>query len=153
MASDLRIDALESEMRVLVTMDLGKLWDRYLGEFLGEWERLNRQGLGADAVAAEMDAFLEALSDKPMQDLARTGSSVSYNQGRSAEILTAGDDGRAEFVVRSEILDSKTCEACANLDSMIVEVGTPGYFEFLPPAKCLGGDRCRGFYVAIGKAA
>jgi hypothetical protein len=56
--------------------------------------------------------------------------------------------------LRSEILDSNTCEACANLDSAVFEVGTPDFHTYMPPAQCLGGDRCRGFYVAIsGRAA
>ena len=52
---------------------------------------------------------------------------------------------------RSEILDIKTCAVCVNLDSMVVAVGSPDFNEFMPPAKCLGQDRCRGFYVPVSE--
>ncbi len=149
MALERHIAQLGEQSEILATMDVGKLWDRMLGEFLGEWERLNRQGLSADAMDRAMVGFMDDLSDKPIADLARQSSSVAYNQGRAAEILSAHVDRGVEFVVRSEILDSATCEACANLDSAVIEVGTPDFDEYMPPAKCEGGRNCRCFYVAI----
>jgi len=74
---------------------------------------------------------------------------VAYNQGRAAEIKTAKEEGKARFVLRSEILDENTCSECMKWDGAIFEVGTPAFDEYMPPAQCLGGDRCRGFYVAI----
>lgn len=145
------VQAFEEQVEILATMDVGKLWDRVLGAFLAEWERLHRQQLSAEEMGRAMQAFLDGLSDRrDVEDLARTGSSVSYNQGRGAAISSAAASGEpVEFVVRSEVLDSNTCEACANLDSAVFDVGTSDYYEYMPPAKCLGGDRCRGFYVAM----
>ncbi len=146
--------ALASQVEVVATMDIGVMWDRYLGEFLGKWTQLERQGVTEAAMEAEMLSFMEGLSDKPVVDLGRQSSSVVYNQGRAAEQLSAFASGAAEFVVRSEILDSATCEVCANLDSSVWEIDSPDYHEYMPPAKCLGGDRCRGFYVTVaGEAA
>ncbi len=144
------IAAFEAEVEILATLDVGTLWDRMLGEFLGEWGRLERQGLSSAEMAGEMRGFMDGLSPKQLEDLARTSAGVSYNQGRSAEILSAHVQGLTQFVVRSEVLDAKTCEVCAQLDGSVFEIGTRDYEEFLPPAKCLGGDRCRGFYVAVG---
>ncbi len=143
------IAAFDAEVEILATLDVGAMWDRMLGEFLNEWARLERQGLTEAQLAAEMKGFMEGLSPKPVEDLARTSAGVSYNQGRAAEILSAAVEGLTEFVVRSEILDSRTCEVCARLDGSVFEVDSPDFHEFLPPAKCLGGDRCRGFYVAV----
>jgi hypothetical protein len=137
------------QVEVLATMDVGAMWDRYLGEFLGEWERLNRLGLPEAEVERSMQAFMDELSSKPLDDLARQSSSVSYNAGRSDEILRTFNEGEATFVVRSEILDNNTCPTCADLDGAVIEIGTPEYDLFLPPAHCDGGDRCRGFYVMI----
>ncbi len=81
----------------------------------------------------------------------RTSSTVAYNQGRGAEIATAGLDGRAQFVVRSEVLDTRTCRSCANLDGTVVPINSPEYAQFMPPAMCEGGDRCRGFYIAVSE--
>jgi hypothetical protein len=147
---DRHVRAFEEQAEVLATMDIGQMWDRMLGEFLGEWERLNRQGLPDAELERELRAFMDGLSDKPTADLARKSSSVAYNQGRSASTLGAAEQGSAQFAVRSEVLDTNTCDECAALDGLVVEIGTPSYYEFLPPAKCLGGDRCRGFYVAVG---
>ena len=137
------------QVEVLATMDVGKMWDRYLGEFLAEWERLNRLGISEVEMERAMESFLGELSGKPLDDLARQSSSVAYNAGRSNEILKQFNDGEAEFVVRSEILDNNTCSMCADLDGSVVDIGTPEYDYFMPPAHCQGGDRCRGFYVMI----
>ncbi len=149
MPLDRHIVAFEEQVNVLATLDVGEMWDRMLGEFLGEWGRLDRQGLDSTAMEAEMRSFMDGLSNKPEQRLARTSSGVAYNQGRSAEILSAGVEGLTEFVVRSEILDRNTCAVCARLDGSVFEVGSADYHTFLPPAQCLGGDLCRGFYVAV----
>jgi hypothetical protein len=143
------VEAFEDRMATLATMTVGKLWDRLLGEFLAEWERLDRMGLAADVMERELLAFMEALSVKPLEDLARTSSTVAYNQGRGAEMLTAAMDGRSEFVVRSEVLDTRTCRTCATLDGTVVPINSPEFNQFMPPAMCEGGDRCRGFYIAV----
>jgi len=137
------------QVEILATMDVGVMWDRYLGEFLGEWERLNRMGLSEAEIERAMESFMTELSGKPLDDLARQSSSVSYNAGRSDEILRSFNDGEAQFVVRSEILDNNTCVTCGDLDGAVIEIGTSEYDLFLPPAHCEGGDRCRGFYVMI----
>jgi hypothetical protein len=89
------------------------------------------------------------LSDKPMENLARTSSTVAYNQGRQGSLLGAMEAETAQFVVRSEVLDQNTCVECAAIDGAIFEIGTSDFQEFMPPAKCLGGDRCRGFYIPL----
>ena len=132
------------------TIDVGTMWDRMLGEFLGEYERLSRSRMSTSQLDAALDAFMDDLSETPAQVLARTSSSVAYNQGRSAEILTAHEEGAVQFVVRSEVLDPKsTCATCWTLDSKVVEVGTPDYYAFEPPLLCEGRDRCRGLYIPV----
>lgn len=140
----------DDEAEVVAEMDLGTMWDRLLAEFLDEWVRLDRQGLPDEEVEAQVLAHMEGLSEKPLEDLARKTSDVSYNQGRNMEILTAGAQGKAEFVVRSEILDNATCDVCQELDGSVFRIGSPEYHQYMPPALCLGRDRCRGFYIAIG---
>lgn len=67
------------------------------------------------------------------------------NLGRTAGVLEMREP--PTFSMRSEQLDKGTCQACAMLHGAIVEVGSPSYFEYLPPAGCYGGGRCRGFMV------
>jgi hypothetical protein len=149
------VQAFEDQASILATMDVQNLWDRMLGEFLNEWTRLDRQGLPDAEMERALQAFMESLSDKPLEHLARQSSAISYNEGRSAEILSAHDRGEVDFVIRSEILDTKTCDVCDAFakDPPIVEVGTPEYDYFKPPSLCLGGTNCRGFYVPISGEA
>lgn len=147
------VRAFRGEEEVTAQLTVGKLWDRLLGEFLGRWTELNRQDLPPAEIEAEMESFLDDLSEKPIQDLARTSSTVAYNEGRKAELLTALDTGKATFVVRSEVLDTNTCRPCEALDGAVFEIGTPEFREYQPPAKCDGRDRCRGFYVPIAEGA
>lgn len=141
---------LDGQMSLLTSSSIDQMWERAKAEFFGEWEALTRQGLDQAEIARRLESFMDDLSLKPIDDLARQSSTVAYNQGRGASQLTAEAEGEAEFVVRSEILDTATCDPCALLDGEIFGIGTSEYFANMPPAQCDGGARCRGFYVAIG---
>jgi hypothetical protein len=117
-----------------------------LGEFLGRWVQLDRQGISDAEMEAELQAFMDGLSTKFEDDLARKASSVAYNQGRAAEVLSSN---QVDFVIRSEVLDANTCQTCAGLDGAIVEVASDDFQALMPPALCEGGDRCRGFYIPV----
>lgn len=149
MALERYLAGFGEEIESLAGLDVGRMWDRLLGEFLNEWARLDRQQLPRAEMTRELEAFMRGLSDRVETDLARGSTTVAYNQGRNAEILTAEDEGTADFVVRSEILDSNTCPPCAALDGAVVEIGSADYFNLMPPAQCDGRDRCRGFYIAV----
>lgn len=140
-----------SEMEIVAQVTLGEMWQRLLGEGLTEWARLEREGLGAEEIERRLRSHLEQLSEKPLEDLSRRASAVAYNQGRAAEIESQADRGRVRYVVRSEILDGSTCEVCAGLDGVIVEVNSSEYDQLMPPARCLGDERCRGFYVPVAE--
>lgn len=153
-----QVEILEERIETLARVSVGRLWDRVIGQALAEWERLDRQyPPGSPGRQAKIDAglerFLGELSTKPLEDLARQTSGVAYNEGRRAEIDSAAEQDRLEYVVRSEILDNRTCDVCRvyALDPPVFKVGTPEYYEFFPPAGCLGDDRCRGFYVPIAR--
>lgn len=140
------------EMGVVAEFSVDKLWARLLDLFLTEYLRLTREGFAGRALYQRLETFLDSLSAKPVEDLARQVSSVAYNEGRDVGLRTGKAATVVERAVRSELLDSKTCEVCVHLDGKIVEIGTPEYEEFQPPSKCLGGDRCRGFYVALPRS-
>lgn len=69
----------------------------------------------------------------------------TVNLGRTAGVLEMREP--PTFSMRSEQLDKRTCDPCTRLHGAIVEVGSPSYFEYLPPSGCLGGGRCRGVMV------
>ena len=140
------VTSYAEHVEVLSTMDVGQMWDRLLGEFLGEWARLERANLPPAELDRRMTAFMEGLSEKPLADLARKSSTVAYNKGRSAEIL----EQAIEWVIRSSILDPvRTCRPCELLDNEPFMVGTSEYFANEPPLQCLGGDRCQCFYIPV----
>ncbi len=149
MASREHIEDMIEQAALTANVSMGRLWERMRDEFLTRWEQLQRQNLSESKIRSALLAFMASLSSKPIEDLARKSSTVAYNQGRAAEILTRFDQGQAEFVVRSEILDTATCEVCSRLDSQVFEINSADFHEFMPPAKCLGGDRGRGFDVAF----
>ena len=148
----LAAEGLIEQADLVAGMNVGRIWDRVLGEFLGEWDRLNRQQLTLPELQLQLSAFMDNLSEAPLRDVARTSSAVAYNQGRNVGILEAQASELVEFVVRSEVLDTGTCRPCGLLDGEAFEVGTSEYFANMPPAQCDGGDRCRGFYIPVGVA-
>ncbi|MCL4836424.1 MAG: hypothetical protein KJ058_00475 [Thermoanaerobaculia bacterium] len=69
----------------------------------------------------------------------------ALNLGRTAAALEMSRP--PQFAMRSEQLDKGTCDPCIRLHGEVVEVGSASYFDYLPPAGCLGGGRCRGLVV------
>ena len=132
-------------------IDVGSMWDRFLNEFLNEYATQSRAGQSGARLDARMQEFMDALSNKPLEQAAREGAAVAYNEGRALAGVQAYAAGRAEYAVRSEFLDIRTCEACATLDGSVVQIGTSDYEALKPPSRCLGGERCRGIYVVLGK--
>lgn len=144
-------NAFDERIETLAVMSLDTLWERMRGEFLNQWAVLSDQNLSADALEREMLAFLDGLSDKPVEDVARKSSAVAYNRGRDVEMRVAAVAAEVQYVVRSEILDEDTCPKCVILDATVYRIGTPEYEEFMPPALCEGGQRCRGFYIPVAE--
>jgi hypothetical protein len=143
--------AFEEAITTQATIDVGSLWDRLRGEFLDEYARQARAGLSGDSLDNHMQEFMDSLSTNWERDMANQSAGVAYNQGRGLTAQQAKTEGRALYAVRSEVLDQKTCASCATLDGTVVEIGTAEYQALMPPARCEGGDRCRGFFVVISE--
>jgi len=141
--------AFEEAIATQATVDVGSLWQRLLDEFLDEYARQVRTGVAEDVLDRHMQEFMDSLSDKPVQDAANQAAAVAYNQGRGVAAQEAKATGRALYAVRSEVLDTNTCASCAALDGTVVEIGSSEYQALVPPARCEGGDRCRGFMVIL----
>jgi hypothetical protein len=147
-ASELQ-GAIEAEAILGVEIALDELWARMLDEAIDVFMRLSRTGIPEAEVMKQVESALQELSSKPEALVGRQLAEVAYNQGRDMAIKTAAASGEARYAMRSEVLDSATCASCAGLDGVLVLIGTPEYEQLLPPALCLGGDSCRGFYVLI----
>lgn len=150
-----RIAAAEVNKRDKVTLkvgaqlSVGKIWQRLLNEGIEEAERLIRAGITGPQFVSRFQSFLNSLSTKSLRDQARGLNALSLNAGRSALAREAKSELRATHVLRSELLDEDVCTECSKLDGVLVEIGSPEFEEFKPPNRCLGGGRCRGFYVVV----
>ena len=142
--------AFAEEVRLYAQMVIDEIWSRMVGLALEEYVRLTREGQQGETLLESMLRYLDGLSEKPLSDAARKAASVAYNQGRDMALVTAKSIDAAQIAIRSAILDENLCEVCQVFDGAVVTIGSPEYKEILPPAKCLGKDRCRCFMVGIG---
>ncbi len=142
----------QDEMNALGAFDIGQIWQRVVSEGIGEYLRKSRVNVSDAEMPRAIQGFLDGLSEKPLEALARRSSSVAYNQGRDMAIKTANESGLVDYVVRTAVLDKAVCDACKVLDKKVIKVASPQYAEYHPPAKCLGTENCRCFYVSIRRA-
>lgn len=143
------IEDFEDEVRVLAEISIDKIWERLIREGTDEYLRLYRQGFEGQELWDRFSSFMDGLSEKPVDDLARMDSTVAYNQGRDLALITGKQAGLVDIAVRSEVLDDRTCQYCQALDGTTYEIGSDDYYRYMPPAECEGGERCRGFYVVL----
>ena len=62
----------------------------------------------------------------------------------------AGGDVSVDAVVQTAIMDTNTCDECADVDGEVMDFGDDRQLELHPPyALCLGEDRCRCIQVAL----
>lgn len=141
---------LAGEARVTAEISIDSVWQRLVGEAISEWQRLSRTVTDQDALWNQIEAHLHALTEKPIELAGRKAATVAYNEGRDLSIKAAAIRGEAEWFLVSELLDDATCEVCARRDGSIYQIGSPAGEQNLPPAGCLGGEKCRGVPVVIG---
>lgn len=114
-----------------------------------------RSGVGEQVGALERarrilhNCVLEAVGET--LNIGRHAGALNYGTASDPNSPFALADpspmGPPQFAMRSEQLDKATCSACHQLHGEIVVVDSPSYYEFMPPAGCYGGGRCRGVYV------
>jgi hypothetical protein len=144
------ITELAGEARVATQIAIDEIWAALLDEAIAEYNRAIRSGLSEPDALKAVEAALQRLSPASVDLTARQVAEVAYNEGRDVAAKEAAAAGLAEWVLRSEVLDQLTCEPCSQLDGIQVRIGTTEYEQLMPPARCEGGDNCRGFYVILG---
>jgi 2'-5' RNA ligase len=100
-----------------------------------------------DQVAAQVDEHLTSLSDASVRQAIGGAMSAAQNEGRMTVLAVAP---RGTYV-STEALDTNSCQPCRQVDgtryASLTEARaaypTGGYTH------CEGGDRCRGFVVAV----
>lgn len=135
----------EEAHKVAVEIDVSTLSTRLENEALRLIKQFSQQGLEGDELVRAVTEALKELGDGPVQRAARGAASEAFNLGRNLEAQRR--EVEIKEVVRAEVLDTNTCDACRVLDGNVYKVNTPEYFENMPPAKCHGRELCRGFYL------
>jgi hypothetical protein len=97
----------------------------------------------ADQTLAVLVARKEATKRLHVGVLDLVGTTLNLGRTAGATVL----DMPPTFALRSEQLDTNTCQPCEHLHGSIVRFGSPEYFSTMPPLGCLGGGRCRGVMV------
>jgi len=133
-----------------ITVD--NIWTRLVTSTVNEHDRLTRAGVTGDSLWDSIESHLGSLSEGPIESAGSQGSNVAYNAGRDVEAKVAASEGESEWLLRSELLDVNTCGPCRQLDGTLVKIGSAGAEALLPPAQCLGGDRCRGVIVPVANS-
>jgi len=140
---------LAGEARVASQIAVDEIWARLLDEAIREYNAAMRSGMDEAQALKQVELALHGLSPAKQDLAARQVAEVAYNQGRDMAAKEAAVTGDAQWVVRSEVLDQRTCATCAQLDGVYLKIGTREYEQYLPPARCEGGDNCRGFAVIV----
>lgn len=73
-------------------------------------------------------------------------------EGQFISIADAVSGGEivVDAVIQSAVMDTNTCDECADVDGEQMELGDDRQRELHPPyVKCLGGDRCRCVQLAM----
>lgn len=100
----------------------------------------------AQADQAERLALILGTAHKALHSTVLELVGEAINTGRTSGALSAVG-GPPTFALRSEQLDKAGCAACAKIHGAVVQVGSPEYYQILPPTLCYGGGRCRGIMV------
>lgn len=140
----------QAAIEAAAVLAIDQLWSRLMNSGLAEYASLQRQGVGAAEIARRVGDYLDGLSVKAEEVQARHVSTVAYNEGRAAALKDAAASGEINYVIRSELMDGETCASCAALDGAVVAVNSEDFAALKPPARCDGGDNCRGMYVGLG---
>lgn len=138
---------LDNALETVIDLDVSRIMDGIIKSI----EREILDGIAADmseqeAIAAAQRNVLAA-SDRALEDAARNMASHAYNGGRSEVLEQSLEAGvPITHARRVEVMDENTCDTCMTLDGLVVEIESDAYWANMPPSKCDGGARCRGYY-------
>lgn len=144
------ISAANRQAQVVVELNISDVVHRLQSQAALAYNRLVAEGLTGDALIKALQRTLDETSERQITDMSRDSTSVSFNGGRNVAVQELKDD-LDPFVVRTEILDENTCGPCEKVDGKRVQIDSPEYLRYQPPALCEGRRRCRGFYIAFPK--
>lgn len=110
--------------------------------------RLAQGSMDAVAVANDVRAHLQSLTDRYLTDQLGNAVTAAQNTGRAA-VMDSGE--RPSRIYASEILDDRTCAECIGIDGTEYETVQAAEADYPGGGfkDCMGGGRCRGTLVAV----
>ncbi len=145
----LAVRSVVNEAGVVAELAVDAIWNRLVSETANELERLTRGGESGAALEAQLEGFLQELTEGPISEAGRKLVNVGYADGRDIAAQEAKQTGEAAIAQRSEILDDRTCGSCREYDLMTYEIGSEEYDQYSPPYGCEGDDNCRGYNIVV----
>ena len=90
---------------------------------------------------------LSGLSEKSVRNAMAEATNKIFGLARNAEAMKHKE--QIEIVIRSEVMDEKTCGPCKQVDGLEFSLDSPEADSFLagPYVDCDGGDNCRGINI------
>jgi phage gp29-like protein len=117
-----------------------------------EWRRelISQRKTGVVNTKSLTDTLL-ALSKNDFKSEMRQAVNQIFGLGRAEEATRRRED--IQNVIRSEVMDDKTCGPCEGVDGAEFKPTDPAFDAFAagPYVDCEGGDSCRGINIYVGK--
>jgi len=140
--------------------------------------RLRRRRIRADRREALTQSFTDVRRPSLLKRFANRATNEAFALGRTTamhllqrqripvefELAYHGEDGKfiskaeavaggeaiVDAVIQTAVMDTGTCDECAEVDGESMELGSDRQEELRPPyVKCLGGDACRCVQIAL----
>jgi hypothetical protein len=140
--------------------------------------RLRRRRIRADRREALTQSFTDVRRPSLLKRFANRATNEAFALGRTTamhllqrqripvefELAYHGEDGKfiskaeavaggeaiVDAVIQTAVMDTGTCDECAEVDGESMELGSDRQEELRPPyVKCRGGDACRCIQIAL----
>jgi len=141
-------DETKKAVRTLATIAVGTL----AVKLLTEWKReMLRQRMAGTVDSEGLVASLATLTSGDWKREVRGRVMESFGLARNSEAKKYAD--QIDYVIRSEVMDSNTCNPCAKVDGKKFTLNSPEARDFLrgPYVHCKGRENCRGINIYVRK--
>ena len=132
-----------------------KVQDAALAIAAGRWRTEGGEEPSEEAIVEILRAVFDSV-EREAQLVANVTASEMLNLGRDFEAQRLKE--QIEVAIYSAVLDTNSCENCRAADGEEAQVGTPEYYDLMPPLNsrehgpCQGGGQCRCIWVYIFSA-
>ncbi|HKO86542.1 MAG TPA: hypothetical protein VJ140_18740, partial [Actinomycetota bacterium] len=141
---------LAEDLGAQASLTAKKLTNAFTDSASAEALRVWNPGATAKEVSGKVREHLEGLTTKTLGSDLSAAIWAAENEGRSATIAQAEEDGNgAHYLLADEVRDKNTCQPCKDIDNRKFDTlaEAEAEYPFGGYRKCDGRSRCRGTYV------